>query len=219
LDSFAEARIIPYQAPQKQYRIIGGTPVESGRYPYLVTLINKISDTVMYQVCGGILIAPQWVLSAAHCVGKVNSAQVGRSDLTDTQTKFESFDIKQTVQHSFERSSYDYDFVLFQLDAPSQFPWAKLNYDPNIPEANGVLTVIGWGVTEKGESSAVAIEAGVAYIENSDCGTMYRNEMITSRMLCAASPGKDACQGDSGGPLLLKSSSADSDLVVGVVSW
>jgi len=48
---------------------------------------------------------------------------------------------------------------------------------------------------------------------------MYQNEIITSRMLCAGSPGKDACQGDSGGPLVLKGESAQTDIVVGVVSW
>jgi len=214
-------RIKPYisTAETSQYRIIGGTEVAQGRFPYLVTLINRVSDTVMYQVCGGILIAQQWVLSAAHCLDKVNSVQIGRDDLKNSNDVFEFFTIKEKYKNAFVRESYDYDYALLHINGSSKYSWATLNYDKSIPQIQDILTVIGWGVTGAGTTSAVANEAGVEYIDNSACNEMYQNEIITSRMLCAGSPGKDACQGDSGGPLVLKGESAQTDIVVGVVSW
>jgi secreted trypsin-like serine protease len=46
--------------------IVGGTPAPERKYPYQVRLYESIEDDKGH--CGGSLIAPQWVLTAAHCV-------------------------------------------------------------------------------------------------------------------------------------------------------
>ena len=46
--------------------IVGGTPAPDGKYPYQVRLYESLEDEKGH--CGGSLIAPQWVLTAAHCV-------------------------------------------------------------------------------------------------------------------------------------------------------
>ena len=49
------------QGPQT--RIIGGTDAPRGRYPYFVSLLTAFRG----RTCGGTLVAPDVVLTAAHC--------------------------------------------------------------------------------------------------------------------------------------------------------
>merc|ERR1712226_908551 len=80
--------------------------------------------------------------------------------------------------------------------------------------------VSGWGTLSSGGStSSVLREVIVRTMSNSQCtrNTAYGSGDITSRMLCASNPGKDACQGDSGGPLVTETGSFYT--LIGVVSW
>mmetsp|Transcript_24471 Transcript_24471/g.35085 ORF Transcript_24471/g.35085 Transcript_24471/m.35085 type:complete len:365 (-) Transcript_24471:45-1139(-) len=209
------------QNGQDSYRIVGGTASAVDRYPYLVTLIQKESDTLMYQLCGGILIAPDVVLTAGHCAPKVNTAQIGRYDLADWSDNFESFSIVQSITHPlFNKINYFYDYALLGLSGKSTYAYAQLNHDPTVPAVGSNVHVIGWGATQSGGlSSSVPNEVAVQSMSNSQCASDYTSEQITDTMLCAGSPGKDACQGDSGGPLILKGDNYLDDVLVGLVSW
>ncbi|HIG30472.1 MAG TPA: trypsin-like serine protease, partial [Verrucomicrobiales bacterium] len=50
-------------------RIIGGQATSSNEYPWMVALVSSDTDDLTQaQFCGGTLIHPDWVLTAAHCV-------------------------------------------------------------------------------------------------------------------------------------------------------
>jgi trypsin len=185
---------------EDSYRIVGGSPAAMNRYPYLVTLIQTYSPTVMYQLCGGVLIAPDVVLTAGHCAAKVNTAQIGRYDLSDWSESFESFTIAQAITHpQFNKVNYLYDYALLKLSGSSTYPYVKLNDNPSIPEVGSWVNVIGWGATESGGlSSNTPNEVSIQVTSNDQCKMDYTAEQITDTMLCASSSGKDACQGDSG---------------------
>ena len=65
-------------SPLDNNRIIGGKEAVAGKFSYVVSLADNIGH-----FCGGSLIAPDVVLTAAHCQGGSYNIIVGRQDLSD----------------------------------------------------------------------------------------------------------------------------------------
>eukprot|EP00804_Cyclotella_cryptica_P020213 CCRYP_010909-RB/>CCRYP_010909-RB protein AED:0.05 eAED:0.05 QI:308/1/1/1/0.66/0.57/7/705/511 len=153
-------------------RIIGGVSPPESRYPYTVSLTYFGTH-----FCGGSLIAPDIVLSAAHCAGYSSSVEVGRFDrskgtridenILDLLLKssddgvvnlmaeeyYESIDVKYEIKHpGFDSKTVDNDFLLLKLAKVSMIPsppLATLNVDPGIPATPGQeLLTMGWGDTD-----------------------------------------------------------------------
>lgn len=211
-------------------RIIGGSEANSGRFPYAISIQDGIGH-----FCGGSLIAPDMVLTAAHCQGGTYDVVIGRHNLNSNSG--ESIPMKkETPYPKYNDKTTDGDWMLVLLERPTKqnVPFIKLNSDKNSPSVGEDVTVMGWGDTTSDdytqELADVLMSVDVNVISNSDCdaseGTIngwsdsYKGQ-ITSNMLCAADRGQDSCQGDSGGPLVIQGKSGDGsdDVQIGVVSW
>jgi len=202
-------------------KIIGGEEVDpKDRYPFQVALMRRSGS----QYCGGMLIAPDWVLSAAHCAGERNGrVQIGRWDISDNSEDYEDIAVDEEFEHpNYNSRTLDNDFMLLKLEQPSQYPPVSIDDgSENLPAGTDVW-VMGWGNTRdsffNGRPSDILLEAEVDVVSNAQCNSDYNGD-ITDKMICAARPGKDACQGDSGGPLILRGADHTEDVVVGIVSW
>ena len=78
LNAGAQQRLASFQ-PQSngaQARIVGGSLVPTGSYPWTAALLGSNGS----QFCGGSLIAPKWVVTAAHCSSSAASVRVGSVD-------------------------------------------------------------------------------------------------------------------------------------------
>ena len=211
-------------------RIVGGTEARQGAWPWAVILGSRRGNSNSFQVmCGGSLLSPDTVLTAAHClVGQSTSRfnlVVGEHDYTKSDGELVVQPASFIIHPHYNSRTTDNDFGLVRLARPVTFservqpvclPAPATNYD------QVVAVVSGWGTTRSGGAQPATLhEATVKTRTNSECrgaGTAYSAEQITASMICAAGPGRDSCQGDSGGPLVTQERGGYYALV-GLVSW
>ncbi len=228
--------------PDPSPLIVGGEEAVPGDWPFQVALIRNGGDPFADQYCGGSLVAPEWVLTAAHCVNGRSPEMIdvgaGLHNLAVPDPNWQRRDVAEIRMHpAYNPSTDDSDIALLKLTVPVTFragQGAILPIGAVAPVASsagdlvGVMsTVIGWGDTLVQPAPGgghlfpdTLRQVDVPIIANSTCNAAYSNE-ITPNMLCAGyvSGGKDSCQGDSGGPLLAKDPATQIWRQVGVVSW
>ncbi len=211
-------------------KIVGGKPVEDdSRYPWMVSLNSNSQYPDIYSghSCGGTLIAPEWVLTAAHCVKSIYMdfhVVLGTTSLVVPPGNYERIGVQRILRHpSYVRTNNDNDIALLQLSAPSSMtPVDGLHYSGDPSAISAVATAIGWGTTEfKGDIPEQLQEVTVPFVSNEVCQQALESEgfTITENMICAGAweGGKDSCQGDSGGPLFIRQ--RGRDILTGVVSF
>ena len=202
-------------------RIIGGEIARKGKWPWQVALLNKNGEAV----CGGTILAPGWILTAAHCLRGKLFVVAGEHNLKRRKPFGEIRVAGKFVHPEHDTETVDNDFALLKLETP-------LVYDENIrpaclPERSLEIgemgTILGWGKTREGvaNGSDVLREAEVPIAPHNQCRRLYKEYLISDNMICAGyKRGRiDACAGDSGGPLLAQDKETKKWSVYGITSF
>ncbi|XP_063038224.1 trypsin-like, partial [Melospiza melodia melodia] len=203
--------------PQPQPgRILGGSECPPQEHAGLVRLFQFDQF-----VCGGALLSPRWVLSAAHCHASHLQVRAGEHSLAQVSGHEQFAAAVELVVHPdfvAGDSGRSHDLMLLRVEPPftcgprvRPLPLARAT-----PTPGSACTVMGWGSTSSPQESYPEVPQclNVTVLGDSACGDAYEGQ-VTADMLCAGVPegGKDSCQGDSGGPLLCQGQ------LQAVVSW
>ncbi|NXE38733.1 PROC protein, partial [Ptilorrhoa leucosticta] len=207
-------------------RLIDGTVGRRGGSPWQIMLQNTEGKFL----CGGVLIHPAWVLTAAHCLEEQKGFRVKLGKFrfrpeADEQTIWVD---KWVTHENYTKKTSDNDIAMLHLAEhvmyykyalPICLPTRNLA-EQELTRSGKQVVVTGWGSTSEHNNSYAA---SLRYIEISivprnEC-TQAMSFHISDNMLCAGSLGdrKDSCSGDSGGPMFTRYK--DTWFLVGLVSW
>ncbi|KAJ7389104.1 hypothetical protein OS493_033426 [Desmophyllum pertusum] len=221
---------------RRSRRIVGGYESVPNSWPWMVALF--FNGTKLG--CGGTIIKPSWIATAAHCFSKHTSknpsdwdVRIGEHSFLKDEGKERKLAVRQILIHpNYKPSNTSHpgnnDIALVRLSSPVQF--GRHVNQICLPDsftyfkAGKRCIVTGWGhMSWNGSSSPVLREAWVDLVGKDACNSQSSyNGTISDNFLCAGfkEGGTDACSYDSGGPLACPVLDGDGRwMLAGIVSW
>jgi len=212
-------------------RVIGGTFVPIDEYPWFArATINNNPNK--WAGCGGSLVSPSFVLTAAHCLLNdfknsggydVGSRCYGSADKNNDNCG-QSGNVYRKASWFWSDPNYNedndnYDYALVRLESPiTTIEPVLMNQNFAVPNGGQDVIGIGFGDTNVNfeSESLKLLHVTVDALTPAACKQKWGSSSITPQMVCAIRNGKDTCKGDSGGPLITKS---DPPELIGVSSF
>lgn len=190
------------------HALVNSTPVTDeqfeAEYPWVVAVVHKDSGGV----CGGVLIAPRWVLSAAHCTGMNNYILLASADRTTARR----VGISRSIRHpDFVKETLQPDVGLMQLEEAVDIPSASL---PTEAQARSMLfpgrtaELAGWGRIESKRGAVERLRIGAVRLDKLQ---------LSGTRIIYDYKGGGPCGRDSGSPMIMRTLDGRR-FVVGVAS-
>ncbi|XP_075715038.1 tissue-type plasminogen activator isoform X2 [Rhinoderma darwinii] len=218
-----------------RFRIAAGRIAHITSHPWMAAIF-RVSRGTEYFRCGGTLISPCWVVTAAHCFYEESfpnrlRVKLGRTLQIVPGKEEQSFTVERLYIHpQFNDSNFDNDIALLNLksssescamDTDSARPACMPVRDQTLPDWTE-CEISGFGKhTRNSPFHSKQLKDGRVRLYPAKLCTSKQlaNRTVTANMLCAGDPVNqdDACQGDSGGPLVCPINGLMH--LLGVISW
>ena len=200
--------------------VVRGVAVPDGKYPFVAAIgVANSAGSLKKQFCGGSLIAPSYVLTAAHCVVGEKTHRiavvVGQTEFGSGQGETRTL-TGIMIHPGFSRRTLNNDVAVLQLNAPilSIAPLARVGSgDSSFDVAGTALTVVGWGNTAHSPHSpdptrypARLKEGAISVVDSARCAKQWRRvhlKKLFSPSLLVCTSARRFGSGDSGSPVLI----------------
>ncbi|XP_044739801.1 uncharacterized protein LOC123301132 [Chrysoperla carnea] len=210
-------------------RILHGRVAKPMTFPFQVSLQENTRDRT-YKFCGGVIIKPKWILTAAHCYfNEVKNGNKFRNDFRVKAGVVKANDLGPTAQYvpnnsmdsPLYRITFVNDIALLQLKYPLKYNKyvRPIALPPKNYKAKGIGTIVGWGAIDNDEEvSSLALRyATIPVSKKEECDEYFENPLTKNQLCLGVNSKYNACAGDSGGPFVqtIKGKPA----VVGITSY
>jgi len=216
-------------------KIVNGKDAGHGEFPWQISLQYSPFFLIPNQhICGGTLIAPGWVLCAAHCfmqdktpskfTVKTGEWHIFSGDGTEKKWAVDKIIVHEQFNTPHE---IEHDVALIKLKGAVDLsgPYAGAACMPEeTDDYHGAQDcyLSGWGLTKKGITGGIIPPSCLQKAH----GSIWKDADLKSKWTGMIQPGMigfgtetmSACMGDSGGPLVCRNKEGFFD-IVGVVSW
>nr|AHY81259.1 trypsin precursor [Lygus lineolaris] len=215
--------------PHIASRIVGGQYVEPKDYPFMVGLADIIYTYGYYPFCGGSIITPNHVITAAHCTVNRTATKIvvllGTHDRSNPRSKRGIIEVKRIQQHpDYRKVTHFNDISIVTVASPININkiFGRVCLPPPGSVVTGhTVTVIGYG-RERFEGSMITRpkKLDTTVIPLDKCRKAWATECpIFPTQLCIHSDGESGCKGDSGGPVLGWVEKTNEFTLLGLVSY
>jgi hypothetical protein len=192
--------------------------IDAGDWPWGVSLHGGPRQLFF---CGGSIIADNWLLTAAHCIGGLTegddwTVMTGHSRRHAYSATRQTRRVRHIVVHpEYSSSTMVNDIALIRVDRPFRFDSTvrRLCLPPlgYVPESGRRCYVGGWGKTSH-EDVTYSVQARLRVLSVfplSQCESFF-TDVVADRLFCTAGRhGVDVCQGDSGSAVLCEATADD----------